>query len=366
MGQQQDILDFEVTSNVPPPGKPPDPDGTSTPVTTKETADSATADDVLSSESPTSEEPARDEHGKFRRRHRARSQEAGPDDVPRIQALTKKNRELQEQLDKLKTPTPQTGAAIPSPTQPQSQQPMAAAVVAGNGATPGSQSSPQQAPSQAPQRPPGIPTTFPDWTAWQALDGNFGKTFEEYSDARSDWRWLVNDQQRRQFDAMQSAMQTRQSRLDNYEKSKVDARTKYADFDAALQAAPNISAVMVEALLASDKPSEIAYHLATHPDVAAQLAQETFNHPPTAYEPMKRLLESYLVASATPSPSTAQHAADKKTGSALALVPPPAAPKPPNPVRTQAPVSADSDLPGDDASLEDHERAFHKGGRRHR
>ena len=134
----------------------------------------------------------------------------------------------------------------------------------------------------------------------------------------------------------------------------------------ALHGRHRVAAMGLRGFNLSDKPADVAYYLASHPEIATQLAQETWTHDALAHGPMKRLLDSFLVASATPSPSTAQHAADTKTGSALALVPPPQAPKPPNPVRTQAPVSADSDQPGDDASLEDHERYFHKGGRRRR
>jgi len=349
------ILDFEVTTNVPAAGQPADPDGTSTPVTTTDAP--ATTDG--SAETPdagtTTAEPARDELGKFRRRHRARSQAAGPDDVPRIQALTKKNRELQEQLDKFQK-APVASAPVPIP---QSGQPAAAP------AAPIPQT-PPPVPQPPQPRPQGLPQTFPAFDAWQALQGNADKTYDDYTDARSDWRWLVNDQARRQMEAAHAAFTTRQTRIDAYEKGKVDARTKYPDFDTALNASPTISGVMVEALLAADKPAEVAYYLATHPEITTELSRDTINHDPSAYGPMKRLLDSFIVASATPSPPTAQHAADKKTGSALALVPQPAVPKPPNPVRTQAPVSADDELPGDDASLEDHERAFHKGGRRRR
>jgi hypothetical protein len=272
----------------------------------------------------------RDDKGQFRRRrHRAKDQ-ATPADVPRIQELTKKNAELKQQLEASKAPAPQ-------PVQPSAQ----------------AQPQVQTAPAMPPSARPQTPQTFPAFDAWLAHPDNADKTYDDYQDARSDWRWQINDALNRAVQENRKALETRQQKVDAYEAGKVKARTQYADFDALLEKAPNVSGVMVEALLASERSAEIAYHLASHPELATELARDTFQHDPSAYTPMQRLLESYL----------APHAA-AVVGSALALVKPP--PKPPNPTRTQVPMKSGDEPPGDESSFEEHEKAFPDSRRRRR
>lgn len=323
------IDDFELSSNVSPPegeqtapSAGPDDAAVSVPVTEEDTPP-----DIAAAESD------RDEQGKFtrrNRRHRAKDQ-ATPADVPRIQELSKQNAELKKQIEASKAPDAQPVQQAPQPQAPPVQ----------------------TAPAMPPPARPQTPQTFPAFDVWLAAQGNTEKTYDDYQDARADWRWQINDALNRAVEANRKALDTRQQKVDAYEAGKVKARTQYADFDALLEKAPNVSGVMVEALLASERSAEIAYHLASHPELATELARDTFQHDPSAFKPMQRLLESYL----------APHAA-AVVGSALALVKPP--PKPPNPTRTQVPMKSGDEPPGDDASFEEHEKAFPDSRRRRR
>jgi hypothetical protein len=200
---------------------------------------------------------------------------------------------------------------------------------------------------------PQTPQTFPAFDVWLAAQGNTEKTYDDYQDARADWRWQINDALNRAVQENRKALETRQAKIDAYEADKVKARAQYADFDAVVEKAPLVSAVMIEAMLGSDRKADIVYFLGSHPELTAELAKDTFQHDPLAYKPMQRLLESYL----------APHAA-AVVGSALALVKPP--PKPPNPTRTQVPMKSGDEPPGDDASFEEHEKAFPDSRRRRR
>jgi hypothetical protein len=264
----------------------------------------------------------RDETGKFKPRHRAKSQEATPDDVPRIAALTKRLRETEAERDALKTrqsaPEPATRRA--EPTEPAT---------------------------------PAHPTaTFPAFDVWLATKGNEEKTFEDFIDARADWRYDRRRETERADDAKAAVEKTQREDFQKYQDQMPAALKDHPDFDDAIAAAPRISKVLERASIKAGP--KVAYYLATHPEEASALTQESLVEPdnpafPAAVAAMTRYISTLVASQRSPAPAAAS------TGSALALAPP--VPRPPNPVRTGALHAAD-EPPGDDASLADHEKAF--------
>lgn len=273
------------------------------------------------------------------KRHRARSQQATPADVPRIQELTRKLREVERERDALKgTPaaTPAAGSTATEPAAPvQSPAPPSAAV-----------------PLAA-----SVPPAFPQFDAWAAQTGNDQKSYDDYLDARADWRYQVQSAQQRAADYQRSRGQAMQTQM-------ASARTKYPDFDAVVFAPQVVhSDVMFHAIMASDHGADIAYALGKDPQRSYDLAQQSHGLPASAIPMMRQLLESLVASEQRSAPSQRPQAA-QPTGSALALVPPPA-PKPPTPVRTSA-LKATDDVPGDDSDLEAHAKAFGSQARRRR
>lgn len=283
----------------------------------------------------------RDTKGRFKKpRHRAQSQQAGPDDVPRIQELTRRLRETEAELQKYKAPAPVAATAgTPAPVTPAAPP------------TPAPEAPPATGPAPQAQTPALPAPTFPAFDAWLASHPD--KTYEDYTDARADWRW-----------SLQQAQAHAQTREAAFRDQVTAARAKYQDFDA-LAFAPQlpISPVMAHAIRESDRGADVLYHLGQHPDVALDLARSSAQSGPDAMPVMRRYLES-LVSVASSQRASSERPPAAGTGSALALVPKPAA-KPPNPVRTAAMTSGDTP-PTDESSLEDHEAYFQRSGRRRR
>lgn len=326
-----------------------------------EATSSAPAEDSLaaheaahSPERPTDDaEPtddARDTQGRFRPRRRAASQQADPDEVPVINELTKRFktavethgkditrkpgeservfelRRRAEVIDRLATaPAPAVQAPAPAPPQPQRQ-----AI--------------------------NLPGTFPAFEAFLAIQGNEEATYEDYTDARADWRYQVRREQERQQEAVETHQRTQRERGTAHQARVTTARAKYPDFDAVVTNDARIGPVLIDAILASEHSAEIAYYLGKHPQVRNELNAETPDYSVAAVNTTRRYLDSLVAGQRTPPPS---RAAAGTTGSALALAPPPA-PRPPNPVRTGAEAPADS--PPDDSSdsLAAHEQFYHR------
>jgi hypothetical protein len=263
----------------------------------------------------------RDDKGKFKPRHRAKSQEASPEDVPRIKELTKRLRETEAERDALKT------------RQPEPERPTRAAE-----------------PPAARPAPPSA--TFPAFDVWLSEKGNEAKTFEDFIDARADWRYDQRRAVERADEARTAAEKADRDDAQKYHDALPAALKKYPDFHD-IVGDIRVSKVMEKAVIKVGP--DVAYYLATHPEERLALEAESLVDPdnpafPAAVATMRRYLSS-LVASSQRSPAPAA----ASTGSALALAPP--VPRPPNPVRTGT-IHAADEPPGDDASLADHEKAF--------
>lgn len=274
----------------------------------------------------------RDEAGKFKPKHRAKSQEASPEDVPRIAALTKRLREAEARAEAAERrpaaaaePPPTTRAAVP-PTQPAAD-------------------------------------TFPKFETWLDQDGNADKDFYDWMNARDAFTYQRLRAAERQQES-QAAYARESNDLVSAYVTKIDAiQKKYPDFDDVVTSAPSVSKAIERAVI--EIGPEAAYWLATHPDEAESLSNDTMIDPRNpAFRAVvastRRYLQTLVASEQRPAPSSRTVAAP--TGSALALAPP-ALPKPPNPGRTTAMREADAP-PGDESSLAEHERAY--GARRRR
>lgn len=263
----------------------------------------------------------RDDKGRFTKpRHRAKSQQAGPEDVPRIQELTRRLRTLEAELEQSR----RAPVAEPRPV------------------------------ADKPKSP-----TFPSFEEWSKSQEN--ATWEDYADARADWRYELRRTAERAEEARTSAERAYGEKLKSYQSKLAEVATKYPDFDEIVT--PNgetieITKAMEYAVL--DVGPDAAYYLATHRDELDALFEDTDIDPSNpAFKAVVATTTRYLktlVASAQRSDTSPARPAAAKTGSALSIVPK-TAPKPPNPVRTSAIRESDA-LPDDASTLADHERAF--------
>ena len=295
------------------------------------------------------DDAARDARGQFKPRRRAASQQADADDVPTINALTARLRSLEEThgkdivrkqgeservynlrrraelLERQSSPAP----APPTAQPPQSRQ------------------------------APALAQTFPAYEAFIALDGNEDKTYDDYTDARAEWRFAVLRQSERAQEAAERAQRDFQQSATTHHGRVAQAKAKYADWDTVVTSDLPISRVIHDAVLGSANSAEVQYFLGAHRDILAQLVAETQDFHPSAVAPMRRLLDSFVAEQRSDSPS---RTAAGSTGAAPARVSTPA-PRPPTPVRTGSIAAPDTPPDDSDMSISSHEKRF-GGGRR--
>src|SRR5712691_4766478 len=288
----------------------------------------------------------RDAKGRFRQRHHAISQQAAPDDVATIGTLTKR----------IKDAEAASGADI-------TQQPGESnrvfelrrrAELAERRAAPA-------APAPRPAPPAALPVMPPAAAAAPAKPNPetfaYGTSDPAYLDALTEWKVETTLTARERARVEHEAAQQRAAEAQRIEAAwKVNvaaARAKHADFDAlVMQPTSNIPAILRgglgEAFVYEDPTGlEVAYHLVTHPEDVAPLAAYAGN-------PMMLFRELTLLGQRLTTPAPVQAAS---TGSAARLSPP-AAPRPPNPVRTGPLTTGDPPPDDDDQSLANHERYF--------
>lgn len=254
-------------------------------------------------------------------RHRAKSQQATPNDVPRIAELTKRLREAERERDEWK-------AKHSAPPEP-----------------------PKAASAPAPEKPADKPS-------WKTFEEQIGAKFESWADAQDayiDARDAWKEAQAQKAQAVQQQTTAEQAVLRTYStKAQEYAKTTPDFFDKMSEAAPvldHIPDLLFQSIVRHDNGPEIAYYLVTHPVDLDEMCLLTDGKSVSdaSVALLQRRLSHYRVPAAA-------------TGS-VAVVPRTIAPRPPNPVKT-APQKPGEDLPGDDASIADHERAFGKKRRR--
>ncbi len=135
----------------------------------------------------------------------------------------------------------------------------------------------------APQQPQPQNGRFPGFDAWSAA--NPGRDYDDYTDARADYRYGVLEMQRQQ-----------QAVVSNYHQQIEVAKQSDPVLVQALANDPPVSPLMERAILASPNSIDIVRYLGTHPEDCAQLARETSSLSLDAVPVMRRHLET-LVAS---------------------------------------------------------------------
>lgn len=278
---------------------------------------------------PTEPEPepdaaarARDASGKFAKtRQRAKSQQASPADVPRIAELTRRLRETEAELARVKTSSAPPAAAQPA-------QPPAAPAPAGE----------KSAAS------PDLP-----WEAWASKPEPVLNDYKDYGEWIKDWNRWDRAQEQKVTSARNAAKAEEKRVLDGWSGQVTKAREKYDDFDAvALQAPTRIpQGSLIDAwILEDDSGADVLYHLQTHPDeLDGLLALPVLKQAKALSLLSQRLLEPPVATEARATPVERL-------------------PRPPSSVRT-GPTRAAETVPGDEASLADHEKHFGPKSRRH-
>lgn len=273
---------------------------------------------------------------KHPRRHRARSQQAGPDDVPRIAELTKKLRETETELAALKTP-------VVAPVVPPAQSP----------------ASSQARPAVAPAPPPVI-AADKDPEPTETLDPSTQKPYEDFTKfVRDHGRWAARDEMRTARTAWekQTAEETaaaEQTRLSESWATGVQAaKQQHKDFEAvAFGTAPWAKGSLIDRWIAEHPAGPLVlYALKKDPAQAtAMLAMSLFEQ-----------TEALSLLSQRLRPS--QNAAAVPTG-AVPVHPVTPVPRPPTPVRT-GPLRTEPAAPDPEAlSLDDFAEATGFSGRR--
>lgn len=273
---------------------------------------------------------ARDDQGRFaRERHRARSDRARPEDVPRIQKLTAKLRETERRLAEVEARTTTQKAETPIvPPAPREVPPPSTSAFA--------------------EREPTLEDFANEadpYTAYNRALGRYDRRKEAFESQQAQAQAATqqastqaDEQVREWWAAADSAFGARKQefvgRTPDYQ-AKVDALVKdHGD------ATP----LLLHAVLVHDKGPELVYYLATHPSVYDEMLLLTDGKAIT--EQSVALTQRQLAARS----QTAQ------TGSVTAAPYVSTVPKPPNPVRTGPMKSGDDSSPGDGHSIADHAR----------
>ncbi len=260
----------------------------------------------------------RDEKGRFlpKKRHRAESAIAGPEDVPRIQQLTARLRAAEAERDALK-------AARSEPPAP---------------------SSTPQAPSVATPTPKPTPDQFTD----------YGEFIEALTDWKTDQKLTAAEQRRAQA-AQQAQAEAEARRIEtSFNQRKAAARQKYDDFDAVAINAPTripIGSLIDAWVMEHPTGADVLYHLQKHPDDLDALLQQPVLEQAEALALLAQRFNGHGRTAAA------------GTGSAPASSSSPV-PKPPNPVRTGPLRSGDEPPDEEAASLADHEKWYASRARR--
>lgn len=98
-------------------------------------------------------------------------------------------------------------------------------------------------------------------------------SYEEYVEALTDWKLEQKEQSRQQSEAQRKAAEERKAVGDAWQGRLKEARTRYADFDATVDADVPVSAAMQQALLDSEQGADLAYWLGKNPTEAERIAK---------------------------------------------------------------------------------------------
>ena len=296
------------------------------------------------------EAPETDDDGEpvQRTRHRARSQQASPEDVAQIRDWSARARAAEEaagiarndgeseRVYRLRVRTELAEAARQARSAPK-YEPVR-----------------QSAPAASPVAPVAASH---DATRPEPNEDEIGtkyQTYAEFTRAQAEWVWEQRDAARQRQAEQQQLQQSQQAQISSYQKRVDDFVAKQPDYNQVVQSAMNdfgaefkIADPAFQVFLTHDNGPQMLYHLLTHPDQLAEM-QALWEGKPASHANVAlatRWLQSRVQA--------------VSTGSVAPTPPVIPAPRPPNPVRT-GPMKTGDELPGDDATLADHEKAFGK------
>lgn len=344
-GGMEPVPDTGPLPNPPPPAPPPTPEPTPTPEPAPEPEPAADAP-------PETERDPRT--GLFKpRRHRAKKDAATPEDAPRIRELTAAQKRAEEERDRYKadleaakkalearqgpialpttlTPTP-TPIAAPTPTSP-AEGPVF------------SEPEPQIEDFATEANP--YQAHVKAVVAWDRRKATFEREQREAGE-----RQQATERARQQEDAADDAAY--QARVQTFQAQRPDFNHVLAEAEAQI---PHVPKVLIRALKKRDNGPELVYNLVRQPDLYAELFLLSVNAPDdtVGLATTQRLLNSFQ-----------RRILSGPTGADVVPAPSLSVPKPPTPVRT-GPMTNGDTLPGDDDSLEAHEKAFFRNGRRGR
>lgn len=278
----------------------------------------------------------RDEDGKFKKRTRARSQQATPEDVPVIRELSKANREGRERLEQLaKTGSPRVQKLAREQIAIQDQL------------------------AEAESAPKAKEPIFVLPPAPRPVVGDPEPTIEDFADREDPYgawqRALAKwDRQQEQREAEMRAQQARfqQTTQEAEHYWSTVRETHQQRLQAAVQANPQMAQVLQSvkvqppplldvSIMLDNRGADMALFLASHPDELEELTLLTASQPVTQQNveiirrKLHRMMSVGTTGATTSSPSSIK------------------VPRPPTPVRTGPMRSGDS-APSDEESLEDH------------
>lgn len=276
------------------------------------------------------------ETGKFtegRVRHRAKSQQASPEDVPRIRELTGKLRETETRLQTAEREL----ATLRQSGAPQAQIAKAEAKV-------------ERAEQAAPTARPSAATTFSEPEP-QEDDPKFAGDYAKYLRAAAAWEGRKAYHDAREGERQQEATQRFNTDFDAREKAVIE---KHPDFHAVMapiwDRIPKFS-VVEQYGLTRKAGLDVLYHLGQHPQELDAILQM-----PDGADQFEALtLLAQRLASPTASAAVSTTSAPERT---TKIVLPP---KPANVVRTEAQRASDGPPPTDGTlSVMGHAKAFRR------
>lgn len=295
---------------------------------------------------------ARDDAGRFTKdeRHRAKSQRASADDVPRIQKITETLRETQVRLalkDGITDIDKIVAEVYPDATEDQRKQNRGKIekIVA--------RYTPKAEPAKV-TLPPKVETTsdtaafskpkpqfkdYDDIEKWGEDLARWTLEFDKHTQQQAAAKAKTTDAEKTAKEWEQNTLRDFNARCAEFEKTQPTFRTTVEKADIQL------SPVMRVAIMLDANGPAVLWSLSQHPDEADALYLDTARLDLTdAHVALVQRRVSKLVAAGT-------------TGAAPQSVIVNRQPKPPTPVRT-GPMKTGDELPDDDGSYEDHVKAF--------
>jgi hypothetical protein len=269
-----------------------------------------------------------------RLRHRARSQQAGPDDVPRIRELTAKNAALAAEVEALKKP-----AAAPAPV---------------------AQTTPSPARPAAGPVPPPVVSADKDPQPTEERDPTTGKPYENFTKFVNDHaRWAAREEMRLARSTWETQQRDESAKAEHarlatsWNANVSAAKQQHQDFETvAYGEAPWVQGSLIDRWI-QEHPSGalVLYHLKKNPtEAAAMLAMPLFEQTEALSLLSQRVRPQKSAAAVTTGAAPVQ---DVKP-----------VPRPPTPVRT-GPMRTEPATPDPDAlSLDDFAEATGYSGRR--